>query len=94
MANHSFDIQLTDEQKDLYQTSGVFRQGVDLLLRGIIPTFLAGLEVQAEEQDARIEALKQAAMKDPMTITVHPYEAEGFGAGLLRGFEEGRRYGR
>jgi hypothetical protein len=92
MANHSFDIQLTDEQKDLYLTSPVFRQGVDQLLSGFIPTFLEGLALRAEAQDAETEARRQAMESEPVTIVaVHPYEEGGFMAGLLRGYEEGRR---
>jgi hypothetical protein len=92
MTNYSLDIHLTIEQARLYQTSGVFRHGVDQLLNGFIPTFLEGLALRAETQDAEIEARKQAMESEPVTIVaVHPYEEGGFMAGLLRGYEEGRR---
>ena len=78
MANHSFDIELTDEQKRLYLNSPTFRHGLDLLLRGFIPAFIRGLEVEAKDADIKHEQAIEASMLSVFTEEFTELRSVGF----------------
>lgn len=58
----TLQVELTEEQARLYATSATFRQGVDALLRGVVPNFLDGLAAKAEAVDRDMEARMREAM--------------------------------
>lgn len=45
---------LSPEDHHRYQTNAFFRQGVDQLALGVIPTFIAGLRAEADKKQADI----------------------------------------